>query len=139
MQQGEHCAAPQGGPPPPPPRPPLCGHQPGTGTVRAVAIRRNDPPMDYEPGTAPHVGTSTRVKVELGDLVKWGAALVAATVWAWTLWADVQRLKIETQEMRSEQKQMAEDVATIKRVVSLPGAFAVIQYPDPSQDQTPHK
>lgn len=125
-----------GKPPPPPPRPPFCKDDGASDTT--VVIRATEPPedrpgMSYEPHTAPHVGPSTRVKVELGDLVKWGAAIVAATIWAWSLWSDVQRLKEETRELRAETKQMAEDVATIKRVVSLPGSFAGIPYATPEQ------
>jgi hypothetical protein len=75
------------------------------------------------PHTAPIVGSATRIKVELGTLAKWAACVIAATRWAWSLWYDVQRLKEETRETRSEAKQMAADVATIKRVV-IPQAYA---------------
>lgn len=90
--------------------------------------------MEHEPTTATHVGPATKLKVSLGDLVKWLAAVVAATVWAWSLWSDVQRLKDESRETRAELKRMADDVATIKRVVSLPSTYAAHPL---QQDPTP--
>lgn len=75
------------------------------------------------PHTAPVIASATRIKVELGTLAKWAAGIISVTVWAWSLWSDVQRLKEDTREMRTEYKQIAADVSTIKRVV-IPAAYA---------------
>lgn len=107
-------------PPPPPPRPPFCEET--TQIIRSSHSIADDE-SGHMPHTSPIVGSATRIKVELGTLAKWAACVIAATGWAWSLWYDVQRLKEETREMRSEAKQMAADVATIKRVV-MPQAYA---------------
>lgn len=109
-----------GRPPPPPPRPPFCNE---TTQVINRPSRGHEETDDLMPHTAPVIASATKIKVELGTLIKWGSAVVAATVWAWSLWSDVQRLKDDTREMRQEAKQMAADVATIKRVV-MPQAYA---------------
>lgn len=87
------------------------------------SIKITDDDSGLIPHPTPTIGASTRIKVELGTLAKWGGCIVAAAVWAWSLRDDVQRLKNDTREMRTESKQMADDIATIKRVV-LPPAYA---------------
>lgn len=91
--------------------------------IRSRDARDDDDESGHRPHTAPVVGSATRIKVELGTLAKWAVGIIAATGWAWSLWSDVQRLKEETREIRQETKQMASDVAVIKRMV-LPQAYA---------------
>lgn len=75
------------------------------------------PPRNHAADETLVLGPDTRMKVDLKTLFTVGGTLIAATIWAYNMWSDVQMTKNDIKEMRDDYKSMHKEISAIRRIV----------------------
>lgn len=75
------------------------------------------PPRNHAAEETITLGPETRMKVDLKTLATVGGTLIAATIWAYNMWSDVQMTKADIKEIKEDYKSIHKEISAIRRIV----------------------